>query len=385
MYLLSQREQEYAKREIEFYENSSPGVISLAMLASPARKIEPELLRCLRLELSDHFPIEKKPNVGTEFALWFSTLIESRGADSITLLPGVSDLLRTQLKEKGNDLLDRIHKIILNCHQSVPPVIKWEEDLIYYSLISKGNDEYQDLIYNTVLQAAKAVQSGERRGLDEWISRMHLRIPQNLLQNQHFKKLLSISQQQFIKTIELQDEDTDSQFFGDVTLRIKKTGGQIEIGKYVENAGFEISVPNILPITITIQGNFKNNQKEVRIIPDEGTILIDYISSENPLTLQTVDNRIYKIPFEEDKLLRLIYEAKINQSKELELSSTYTGKKLTSKDLVDLMPKIKELKKITFLDLSRNELTDIDFLKELKNLTSLDLSYNFINDASFLR
>lgn len=128
-----QQQLEDAKKEIEFYENSTPDVVSLALLASPARKIEPELLRRLRLELADHFPIEEKPHVGTESALWFSKLVESRGADSITLLPEVLHLLRRRLKEKHEALLEKIRRIILECHRSVPPVIAWEEDLIYGS------------------------------------------------------------------------------------------------------------------------------------------------------------------------------------------------------------------------------------------------------------
>ncbi|MDY6930641.1 MAG: COR domain-containing protein, partial [Halobacteriota archaeon] len=45
----------------------------------------------------------------------------------------------------------------------------------------------------------------------------------------------------------------------------------------------------------------------------------------------------------------------------------------------------KELKGLTSLDLSRNNLSDVSFLKELKGLTSLDLRSNNLSDVSFLK
>ena len=44
---------------------------------------------------------------------------------------------------------------------------------------------------------------------------------------------------------------------------------------------------------------------------------------------------------------------------------------------------IKELKSLTSLDLSDNQISDSSFIKELKSLTSLYLSDNQISDYSF--
>jgi internalin A len=388
MSLLFHGQQEYAKREVEFYENSSPDVISLALLVSLARKIEPELIRTLRLELSDHFTLDKKPNVGTEFTLWFSNLVESRGSDSITLLPGVSDLLRKRLKEEDPELLREIRQIIVNCHQSIPPVIKWEEDLVYYSLISKGEDHYQRLIYETVLKAAKAVQSGERKGLDEWISRMYLRIPKELSENKHFRKLLAVSQHQIIKTKELNYSQTNSSSSDDVILKIKKVGNHIEFGKFLEDADFQIQVPNISPITLTIQGNLEPNQDEVLFIltvSDEKTVIIDNISSENPPTIQTIDGRVYSIPKNSDELMTRLREAEESNSTKLDLSYILEGQHLNSREIKNLASRLRGLKRLKMLNLAASNLSDYSFLSDLSNLTSLDLRYNNLYNIDFLR
>ncbi len=54
-------------------------------------------------------------------------------------------------------------------------------------------------------------------------------------------------------------------------------------------------------------------------------------------------------------------------------------------DLKRIIYLLKELKKMTLLNSSRNQLSDISVLKELKNLTQLDLSDNLISDISVLK
>ena len=96
------QELDAAQQLLSYYEGARPDLIILAMLASLAKKIEPELLRALRLSLSDQFSADKRPTVGTEAALWFSPFVESRGPDGITLLPEFSELLRERLKSDSS-------------------------------------------------------------------------------------------------------------------------------------------------------------------------------------------------------------------------------------------------------------------------------------------
>ncbi len=73
--------------------------------------------------------------------------------------------------------------------------------------------------------------------------------------------------------------------------------------------------------------------------------------------------------------------AKANNSNQLDLFN----ERLTDKELLELMPEIKELKGLTSLDLRLNNLTNYDFLKELKGLTSLNLSNNNLTNVEFLK
>ena len=73
-----------------------------------------------------------------------------------------------------------------------------------------------------------------------------------------------------------------------------------------------------------------------------------------------------------------IRKAKAENSPALNLSSydIITGfdyKELTSEDLIRLIPEIKQLTGLTALDLSYNQISDIEVLGQLTGLTTLDL------------
>lgn len=265
--------------------------------------------------------------------------------------------------------------------------------LIYYSLASDSTDEYRKLVHETVLKAAKVVQTGERKGLDEWINRMYVRVPRELSENASFQALLSISQQQIIKTAELTNADVKPSASGDVVLGIKRFENTVEVGKNVRNAEFQIDVPNVFPVNLIVS-DLSNSRKEVCTITETDTVFLDYFEGEKSFTLQTLDGRIYKIPekdetptsaLKEDPLTRLLNAAVLDKSTKLKLTSENVGRNLTSKDLINLMPQIRQLTNLTTLDLSFNNLTEVRFLRELKNLTELNLNNNRIVDASSLR
>ena len=84
-----------------------------------------------------------------------------------------------------------------------------------------------------------------------------------------------------------------------------------------------------------------------------------------------------------------IKQAKVEKSNQLNLAAfderaTFAEEKLTSKDLVELLPEIKQLTRLKKLDLIANQISDGEVLKELTNLKVLYLGYNQISDISVL-
>jgi internalin A len=281
---------QFAQRRLGHYENARPDVIYLALLVSPARKIEPALIRRLRLKFANYFPGQPPLTVGTESALWFSTLIESRGSDSLTLLPGVVDLLRRRLVERHGELLEPIREIILECHQSIPPVIKWEEDLVYYSLSTDGGDEE---LRQRILRAAKTILDDEERNLEEWVNRMSVRVPEELLKHDDFKNLLALAQARVVKPKVLTPAESDSS--ADTIVLIKRRENEISLGTNLEEADFQIGVPKTNPVTLIAWNAADPNDKQSYLLTPNEPVIVPFDLTGSALFLQTTDRRIYQI------------------------------------------------------------------------------------------
>ncbi len=156
--------------ELADYEQGRPDILALAIVASLARSIEPELLRSLRVELrlnAGNLPV----TVSAESGLWSSSLVESRGSDRITLLPEASQLLRTRL-QADPPLLEAARKIIEAAHRGSPQVLQWEERLVYLGLTERVAD-----LHEQVLRGIASLRDGTRLPLSNWIAEMWPRLP----------------------------------------------------------------------------------------------------------------------------------------------------------------------------------------------------------------
>jgi hypothetical protein len=96
-----------------------PDAVRLARVASLAVRIEPHLVRQLRLRLV------RDADVGAEADLWFSMLVESRGVDAIVLHRDVAAILRDELS--GHPRFDEIVSILVEAHRGAPSTIALEE------------------------------------------------------------------------------------------------------------------------------------------------------------------------------------------------------------------------------------------------------------------
>jgi len=95
--------------------------VRLAELASLAVRIEPHLLRRLRI---DYLP---NADVGVEADLWFSHLVDSRGTDAVVLEKDVAHVLRERLSVHPR--LADVVAALEEAHRDEPPTIVLEEKL----------------------------------------------------------------------------------------------------------------------------------------------------------------------------------------------------------------------------------------------------------------
>jgi hypothetical protein len=154
-------------------------VIELATLVSLAIRIEPEVLRAIRLKLAPHL------NAGAEADLWFSPLVQSRGPDGIVFLPEVADILRERLKGeqslsrrerlKGEQRLSRVGEIIQKYHEKTSPAIWLEEKVTWFALSTQSKLQLE--IDNELNTALVALVMEGRTGLAHWAARALPRLP----------------------------------------------------------------------------------------------------------------------------------------------------------------------------------------------------------------
>src|SRR6476659_7502494 len=80
-----------ARTMVDTFEAAHPDVYQLAKAVSIAVRVEPELLRRVRLQLLPEI------YAGAEADLWFSALVQSQTPLAMTFIPEVVDVLRATL------------------------------------------------------------------------------------------------------------------------------------------------------------------------------------------------------------------------------------------------------------------------------------------------
>jgi SOS-response transcriptional repressor LexA len=157
---------------IDAFAQHRPDAVELAIYASPAVRVEPELLRALRLGLL--------PAAGAqaEADLWFSALVRARGLDGIALRDDVLQVLRTQLHERWRDRLERTRAqrawaIIESMHANASPALALEERVAWLIISDAGRGRVERELY----RALRAIEGGDRPNLIRWAANAWKRLP----------------------------------------------------------------------------------------------------------------------------------------------------------------------------------------------------------------
>ena len=149
---------------IELVERGDPDVVELAMLVSIAVRVEPELLRAVRLRLCP------KLHAATEADLWFSPLVQSRGHDGIAFLPEVSAVLRKRLVNDPRRA--EAWRITEQCHELSTPAIRLEELVTWTALSSPGDP--RGAINEALYPALRSLIVDKQEDVARWAARRFL-------------------------------------------------------------------------------------------------------------------------------------------------------------------------------------------------------------------
>jgi kumamolisin len=164
-------------RVADDFPGPAPGAAELAVPLSIAVRIEPELVRAIRLAILPYL------DVAAESDLWFSDLVASRGPDSIILKPEVLPGLRAQLADRlarsaPGDSIRSVGDIVTRIHASASPALLLEERVAWLAVSQRegGGPAIEDEL-RTVLYA---LQVQRRTGIADWVAGAWTRLPESV-------------------------------------------------------------------------------------------------------------------------------------------------------------------------------------------------------------
>ncbi|MEE1832488.1 CHAT domain-containing protein [Streptomyces sp. SP17KL33] len=148
------------------------GAMELARLLSVATRIEPELIRAVRLRLLPHL------DVGAEADLWFCDWVGARTPEAIALLPECLPYLRAGLVDRleREPRLRAVKAIITEFHEGLSPALLLEEQVTWDSLTGDTEGAAQHLN-----RALHALVRENRSGLAGWFAEASRRLPAEAL------------------------------------------------------------------------------------------------------------------------------------------------------------------------------------------------------------
>jgi hypothetical protein len=149
--------EERAAGALARFERRRPDAIRLATLASLAVRVDANLLRRLRTTLL------ADADVGVEADLWFSPLVESRGAHGFVFDAASTALLRARLADDAA-LLARAIAVTTEAHRDAPSTIRLEEEVNGIALA--GGDDAARRIDAALRPAVVTMIRDDEQGLD---------------------------------------------------------------------------------------------------------------------------------------------------------------------------------------------------------------------------
>jgi kumamolisin len=152
------------------------GAAELAVPLSVAVRIEPELIRAIRLAVLPHL------DVSAESDLWFADdLVASRGPDTIVLRPEVLPGLRAELAARlagsgGDDPIRSVGRITSRIHASDSPALVLEERVTWLAVAH--DEDARAAIEEELGSALRALVKGGRTGIANWLAGAWPRLPE---------------------------------------------------------------------------------------------------------------------------------------------------------------------------------------------------------------
>ncbi|WP_329260098.1 CHAT domain-containing protein [Streptomyces pseudovenezuelae] len=226
------------------------GAMELATLLSVATRIEPELIRAVRLRLLPHL------DVGAEADLWFCDWVGARTPEAIALLPECLPYLRAGLVDRleREPRLRAVKAVITEFHDGLSPALLLEEQVTWDSLTGDTEGAAQHLN-----RALHALVRENRSGLAGWFAEASLRLPAEALSTATAWSLANASRPHVpsltpgtAPELTLDTVSSIASAIGQARLGVLRAGSTLLLGNVRGEDAAAVAVPDTSPRVVEV-------------------------------------------------------------------------------------------------------------------------------------
>jgi hypothetical protein len=276
-------------------ETTRPAAVELACLVSLAVRIEPELLRAVRLDAAPHL------GAAAEADLWFSRLVASRGPDAISLVAEVREVLRRRLAAHPDPAtVRRAWAAVERMHVNASPALVLEERIAHLTVLREpgwrtGVQRELDRALATLAQrpvpsvARWAVRAVPRlpAEVQAWPAAVHLKEAAGELTLVHGRGGAGDGAVQDLDMLVRERPTTE--------LRIRRAGSRVYLGDIGGDRAVAVEVPDTDPRLVELRWEERGDSRPEQVAVRNRDVAIVAVGP-GPVRLRALGGAVYELP-----------------------------------------------------------------------------------------
>jgi isoamylase len=281
-----------------------PGVRKLAVLAALTVRLQPELLRALRLRCLPGL------DVSAEADLWWSDIMSARGAQGVSISSRVLRLLRDELRDwyrEDRDLVGLARRLVKDYHAFESPTVVLEERIAWAAIRNDKKTAEAELTRVLLTLIAE-----NRTGLADWWPVAWARLP-DLARDTAAASRLNVATSYLLGPDAIADLATGGQVIDDslasalrpvpdTQLGVLRLGTHLELGEVDPERGAAIAVPATPQLLLDLQWRADSGSVVTEQISFAGGTVTREVSSGS-VRLRNARGVVFEIPPDTSRII----------------------------------------------------------------------------------
>jgi isoamylase len=274
-----------------------PGPRELAVLAALAARLEPELLRALRLRCLPRL------DASAEADLWWSDIMSARGARAASISAPVQRWLREELRERYRadpGLIGRARDLVAEYHAAEPPTVVLEEAVAWAAV--RGDRDTAEAELSRVL---RSLVSENRTGLADWWPVAWARLP-DLARRTAAASRLNVATSYLLGPDAITDVTADGRVIDDsltsalrsvpdTQVGVLRLGSRLELGEVDPERAAAIAVPATPQLLLDLEWQAADGSALTERLSFAGGTLVREVGP-GPVRLRNARGVVFDIP-----------------------------------------------------------------------------------------